>query len=150
MTSTPPDADAGELPPAMPMASTHPDPVAREAFNRMYAERAQRAAQRPAIEEAGRAALGRLYQVAKRDTGQARRVASFLLGLYNGNRFLFDLTDFRCLDAEVFDDCLAVLRMDYQPRQEVHNYFLNGGQKFEKLAEDWRLVDRLKDGTQAP
>jgi hypothetical protein len=143
-----PGAGADELPPAMqaPMASSHPDPVAREAFNRMYAERARREAQRPAIEQAGREALERLYQVAQRDTGQSRRVASFLLGLYNGARFPFDLTDLRGLDFELFDDCMAVLRMDYQPRQEVHNYLPQGGQKFEQLAKDWRLVDRLKDG----
>ncbi|MDO9099664.1 MAG: hypothetical protein Q7V53_02820 [Caldisericota bacterium] len=146
-----PGAGTGEFPPAMqpPMASNHPDPKAREAFDRMYAERAQREAERPAIEEAGRAALERLFVVAQRDTGQSRRIAAFLLGCYNGTRFPFDLTDFRGLDFELFEDCLAVLRMDYQPRQEVHNYFPQGGQKFEQLAHDWRLVDRLRDGAQA-
>lgn len=124
-----------------PMASSHPDPVARAAFDRMYEERAKRQAERPEIEVKGREALGRLFTVAQGDTGQARRIAAFLLGCYNGTRFPFDLTNFRGLDYELFDDCMAVLRMDYQPQQEVHNYFDRGGQRFEKLASDWNLTD---------
>lgn len=134
------DAESNVLPHAMG-ASTHPDPVARAAFDAMLKERAKRQAERPAIDAQGREALGRLFKVAQTDTGQARRVAAFLLGCYNGGRFPFDLTDFRTLDYELFDDCLAVLRMDYQPRQEVHNYFERGGARFEQLAEDWGLVD---------
>lgn len=131
------------LPPATPapMMSNHPDPVVRAAFDAMCNERAKRQAERPTIDATGREALGRLFKVAQSDTGQARRVAAFLLGCYNGTRFPFDLTDFRGLDYGLFDDCLAVLRMDYQPRQEVHNYFENGGAKFEQLAKDWGLVD---------
>ena len=126
---------------AAPMVSEHPDPVVRAAFTAMYAERAKREAERPAIDAAGLEALGRLFRVAQGDTGQARRVAAFLLGCYNGSRFPFDLTDLRGLDYGLFDDCLAVLRMDYQPRQEVHNYFENGGSRFEQLATDRGLVD---------
>lgn len=94
------------------------------------------------IEESGFEALQRLYEVACRDTGQARKVAAFLLGLYNGDRFPFDLTDLRGLDDDLFMDCMAVLRMDARlTRKEVHNYFNQGGQKFERLATDWQMQD---------
>ncbi len=92
----------------------------------------------------GLEALRRLLPVARRDTGQSRIVAHFLLGLYNGYRFKFDLTDFRGLDHELFEDCLAVLRMDFQPAQEVHTYFENGGAIWEQMAKDWNVTDYFK------
>lgn len=128
-------------PSEVPMLSNHPDPEARAAFDQMYAERAKWEAERPEIDAAGQAALARLFRVAQGDTGQARRIAAFLLGCYNGSRFPFDLTDFRGLDFSLFDDCMTVLRMDYQPRQELHCYFKNGGALFERLAEDHGLTD---------
>lgn len=142
-TDDAPSGASASLPPSTqaPMMSNHPDPVAREAFNRMYAERAKRQAERPLIETQGREALARLLDVAKGDTGQSRRVAAFLLGCYNGFRFPFDLTDLRGLDYELFDDCMAVLRMDYQPKLEVHQYFVNGQQLFEQLAKDHGIVE---------
>ena len=80
--------------------------------------------ERDIIETRGVAALRRLYLVACRDSGQCRYIARFLLGLYNGMRFPFDLTDLRAIDAELFDDCMAVLNMDARlTRQEVHTYF---------------------------
>lgn len=86
-------------------------------------------------------ALTRLLKIALGHSGQCRIVAMFLLSLYNGNRFKMDLTDFRCLDREIFEDCLAVLKMDKRPAQEVHTYFKNGGQIWEKLAKDWNVTD---------
>jgi hypothetical protein len=78
-------------------------------------------------------------------SGQCRIVAKFLLGLYNGNRFPFDLTDFRCLDTEIFKDCLAVLEMDNCPVQEVHQALGMVHGEFEKLAADWHIPDRSED-----
>jgi hypothetical protein len=89
-------------------------------------------------------ALVRLLNIARGHSGQCRYVAAFLLGLYNGNRFKFDLTDFRCLDTAIFEDCLEVLRLDNFPRQEVHLYFKNGGQIWEDLADQWRIRDYTK------
>lgn len=88
---------------------------------------------------AGEEALRRLMPIARRDTGQSRRVALFLLGLYNGYRFPFNLSELRGLDYEVMDDCLAVLRMDTSALQEVHLYFENGSSVFETLARDWGM-----------
>lgn len=102
---------------------------------RLHAERAE-----------GVPALRRLLNVARGHTGQSRVIAHFLLGLYNGTRFKFDLTDFRLLDQELFDDCVAVLRMDSRPEREVHQYFVDGGKIWEQLAKDWNVKDYTRRG----
>jgi hypothetical protein len=134
MTNTNESAARGNV---MALRSQDDDLEMKEALQKYVAERNRRFAERPAIEKAGVEALKRLWPVAQSDTGQSGVVARFLLGCYNGRRFPFDLTDFRRLDYKLFEDCLAVLKMDKQPQQEVHRYFENGGQKFEQLAKDW-------------
>ena len=126
-------------------------PIERaEAFRLLYMDFLERRTQhddqaeaeqkaRADTQAAGVAALRRLYAVAQRDSGQCRYIARFLAGCYNGYRFPFDLTDFRCLDRELFNDCMAVLAMDRQPAQEVHRYFDNGGQKWEDMIASWNL-----------
>lgn len=100
---------------------------------------------RDIIETRGAAALKRLYQVAQADYGQCRYIAHFLLGLYNGTRFPFDLTELRAIDDALFEECMTVLRMDARvTRQEVHRYFAEGGQSFEQLAKDWDVEDMEK------
>jgi hypothetical protein len=93
------------------------------------------------VRHQGAKALRRLLPVAQRDTGQSSVIARFLLNLYNGKRFPFDLTDFRRLDQSLFDDCLTVLQMDFAREKEVHEYFENGNQIWEKLAFDWNMRD---------
>ena len=60
------------------------------------------------------AALRRLYELPKRHsgTGGGNAAAKLLLGLYNGPRFPFDLTDLRCFDEANFEAAMTVLRMD--------------------------------------
>lgn len=87
------------------------------------------------------AALNRLWTIANHPSGQCRTVAKFLLGLYNGDRFPFDLTDFRSLDTEIFQDCLQVLVMDQNPEREVHDVLGVPGNEFERLAQEWRVED---------
>lgn len=70
---------------------------------------------RAADAQQGLESLQHLYQVAQGDHGACRHVARFLLGLYNGTRYPFDLTDLRCLDRELFEHCMAVLRMTTPP-----------------------------------
>jgi len=88
-------------------------------------------------------ALKRLWAIANGHSGQCKIVARFLLGLYNGTRFPFDMTDFRCLDAEIFKDCLAVLVMDYQPKAEVHVLLGVRSGVFERLANDWNIASKV-------
>lgn len=91
--------------------------------------------------EQGLASLRHLYQMAQGHSGQCRYIARFLMGLYNGTRFPFDLTDLRCIDLDLFEHCMAVLRMDRQPEREVHAYFEDGGSKWENMGSNWRVID---------
>lgn len=93
--------------------------------------------QRHAIVTAGVQALNRLTPIALSNSGQSRVVGCFLLGLYNGEDFPFDLTDLRSLDLRVFEDCMLVLLMDFSPEVEVHERMPNGGQIWEQLMHKW-------------
>lgn len=122
------------------------DDKARNEMQAYLRRRIAHDARQARAREEGEPALRRLFDVAHGHSGQCRYVAAFLLGLYNGSRFPFDLTDFRAVDSEIVDDFERVLRMDAVARQEVHTYFANGGKRFEALAERWRIPDvrRLK------
>ena len=110
-----------------------------EGISTQWAEMLEMRKRLPKIREEGKAALQRLLPVAHRNSGQSEKVAGFLLGLYNGPRFPYDMTNLRCLDQDIFEDCMAVLRMDSTPEKEVHQYFEGGGKIFEQLAKDWGL-----------
>ena len=122
----------------------------RSAFERMYLDfmtgesphtREARALKTRArdVQERGVESLQALYEIAQAHSGQCRYVARFLAGLYNGVRFPFDLTDLRALDEAIFEHCLAVLRMDARPAKEVHEYFPDGGHKWEAMIARWGL-----------
>lgn len=107
---------------------------------RWHADMARLAAEeaaRPAVRAAGIKALHRLLPVAQRCTGQSRIVGRFLLSLYNGDAFPFALTDLRGLDSALWDDCLAVLRLDQRPELEVHQYIENGDEIWSQLKKNW-------------
>lgn len=92
--------------------------------------------ERQVATDAGLPAIERLAKVADRDTGQADTVRSFLLGLYNGYRFPFNLVRLRGLSKELFYDCLDVLTLDARvTAKEVHHYLDNGGERFERWAK---------------
>lgn len=81
----------------------------------------------------------RLLKIRRSDTHQSKIVARFLLSLYNGGRFHFDLSEFRCVDNAIFQDCLLVLAVDTHLVQEVHRYFDNGGEIWEQMAAAWKF-----------
>lgn len=91
------------------------------------------------------AALVRLWNHACSDTGQAGVCARALLGLYNGPRFKFDLTELRRLDADLLRDVFCVLAMDANPQREVHELLnvaherRDFGARFEHLAYEWNV-----------
>ena len=88
------------------------------------------------------AALNRLWEIANKDSGQCKIVAKFLLGLYNGGTYPFDLTDFRMLDTSIFIDCLTVLQMDFQPYKEVHELLNKTSGEFPDLAMQWGIEEK--------
>lgn len=91
--------------------------------------------ERQTVTKAAIPALERLAIVAGRDTGQSETVRLFLLGLYNGYAFPFNLVALRGLDKSLFEDCMSVLTLDARvTKQEIHLYFYNGGELFERWA----------------
>ncbi|ENQ7791703.1 hypothetical protein CDO45_02250 [Pseudomonas aeruginosa] len=94
-------------------------------------------AQRQALITTGLQALNRLITVAVRPTGQGRVIGRFLLGLYNGPEYPFDLTELRGLDLAKFEDCLRVLMMDYSPEVEIHERVPNGFAIWAELVAMW-------------
>lgn len=102
-----------------------------------FAQMSRERSERPAIRTAGLEALQRLVPIAQRDSGQSRTIGRFLLGLYNGDAYPFNLVDLRGLDAHLFDDCIAVLRLDRQPEREVHEYFKNGDAIWAGFRKRW-------------
>ena len=84
------------------------------------------------------------------DLSAWRVAAKMLLGLYNGYRFQFDLTELRRLDADNLKRALALLEFDARPRMEVHEWLnrLYGrtdfGPRFEHLAHRWNLKGKCK------
>ncbi len=78
-------------------------------------------------------ALQRLAEVSRDDTGQSQTIGRFLLGLYNGHAYPFNLVSLRGLDVALHDDCMAVLRLDYEPKQEAHEYIADGHELIKQL-----------------
>jgi hypothetical protein len=96
----------------------------------------------------------RLYKLANEhtDTGGGSRAAKFLLSLYNGRRFQFDLTDFRCFDPTNLSAAFIVLSMDAtRCHYEIHVILdailgegANTGAEFEHWAYNLGLRGRCK------
>jgi len=85
------------------------------------------------IETAPLEALGRLCQIAKRDTGQSRRVANLLLAWHKDNGG-WDPTELWGVDTAVAEDMLAVLKL----AKDSHRY--PGDLGFEpEIKAIWRL-----------
>lgn len=93
--------------------------------------------------EAELSALRALLNIAATDTGQARRVANFLLSWWNAiSCGGFDLTDLWAVDRAIADHMLTVAGMIAR----VHEYpdKLGFRADFERIVADWR-PDLLKD-----
>ena len=91
----------------------------------------------PDDEWVGLEALGRLLQIARRDTGQARRVANFLLAWHNaeenGGWAPVDLWN---VDAAIADDMLTVLRLILQSNRYPDD--LGFGEEIRAVWRLWR------------
>ncbi|PKD41452.1 hypothetical protein CWO84_04790 [Methylomonas sp. Kb3] len=107
-----------------------------QAGNDFFRQIAELDAERQTVTATGLPALIRLSAIANRDTGQAGTVRRFLLGLYNGYRFPFNLVTLRGLDKVLFDDCMAVLALDARATaKEIHQYLDNGDTCFQRWAQ---------------
>jgi hypothetical protein len=85
----------------------------------------------------GREALERLLRIARQDTGQACRVANFLLAWYNAEENGgWDPVDMWNVDAAIADDMLAVVRLIRESRRYPEG--LGFGKKMAWVWRMWR------------
>ena len=85
------------------------------------------------------AALRRLIQIAKRDTGQSRRVSDFLLAWWNSAECGgFDLTNLFAVDDVIAADMVTVFAMI--TRISKYPDTLGFGKDFEAIVREWRPV----------
>ncbi len=82
-------------------------------------------------------ALGRLFEIAQRDTGQSRRVADFLLAWHNAeeNRG-WNPIDLWNVDGAVADDMMAVLLLIRG--QHVYPDQIGFADQIQRVWERWR------------
>ena len=83
------------------------------------------------------AALNRLIAIAQSDTGQARRVADFLLAWWNaGSCGGFDLTALWGLDSSIADDMVIVF--GYVAYANTYPDALGFNAEFQSIVRGWR------------
>lgn len=89
------------------------------------------------MDETTRAAFERLLDLARSDTGQARRVANFILAWWNTESLGgFDIADLFALDAAIANDTATVF--DWVARRPNAVYPEEYRGEIEALIEAWR------------
>lgn len=99
-------------------------------------------------------ALLDLWRIGQGYSSGEKAAAKLLLGLYNGHRFPFDLTDLRLFDDYNLRRALLVLEMDANPQAEVHVLLARAlgttesamGARFEYRAFDLELSGAVSEG----
>jgi len=88
-----------------------------------------------AIETRGLAGLGVIHRsiTSHPGTGQTRRLVRFLVGLYDGVSFPFDLSELRGLDTALANACLDILNYDRLALCNVDQHLPAG----ERVLEAW-------------
>ncbi len=104
----------------------------------------QRAAEvRADDHDQGLDSLAILVSLAEADTGQSPVVAQFLASLYAEGALQAKPTDLRQLDADLFEHCLAVLRLVYMVRSDLYRYVGDGRERWARLVATWNESQRL-------
>ena len=91
-----------------------------------------------------------------RGTHSAETCAEILLGLYNGERFPFNLNHLRRLDSAHLEAAMVLIEADARPLREVHTQLdvMTGrhdfGERFEHLAHQYNLKGRCKKSSLEP
>src|ERR1700735_4237275 len=96
------------------------------------------------IMERARLGLSRIVTAVEEHpgTGQGRRLARFLAGVYNGNDYPFDLTDLRALDIELANACIDYLNYDRLAKAEVHTHLPGGGKQMQAILHNAGVTPR--------
>lgn len=94
-------------------------------------------ARRDRIEVAGLDALPVLIEAASSDTGQSEVCKQFLLGLFDGRSFPFNLNSLRGLDHQLRDAAMSALDMDtFNTTCEIHERLEGTALLFRRWAMD--------------
>lgn len=101
----------------------------------------------PRIETAeAQASLDRLIEIAFSDTGQARRVANFLLSWWNGEeQGGFDIADLFSVDRAISDDMTTIFAYLGQHPGAVYPDAFGHGASIAELIGLWRRVSASAD-----
>ncbi|MET1756483.1 hypothetical protein ABVV53_13650 [Novosphingobium sp. RD2P27] len=95
-------------------------------------------------------ALGRLFDLAKSDTGQARRVANFLLAWWNGDDWgYFDIADLFGLDSAVAADMATVFSFLATHPGAIYADAFGYRHDMAELVERWRPEPTVAHATAA-
>ena len=85
-------------------------------------------------------AFARLLKIAEEsDTGQARRIALFLAGTFNGRAYPFDLYELRGLDVAIGDDMLVCLDALRWARADLFKLVPDGESRIEAMIKLWGI-----------
>ena len=76
--------------------------------------------------------------------GASRVCRDFLLSLYNGYAFPFNMNDLRNLGHSLYADIITIMEMDCRPNfpKEIHRWLKNGEHYFDILKERRAECDR--------
>lgn len=78
----------------------------------------------------------RLWAVAQRDTHQSRHIAHFVMGLFNGRDYPFDLSRLMCLDERLLLDCMKVLEWSSMKSSWINDFMDRPNSDFVALAAE--------------
>lgn len=94
--------------------------------------------------DAPAAAFDRLIEVADSDTGQARRVANFLLAWWNGEEWgHFAIADLFGVDAAIAEDMATLFAFLGQHNGAIYADAFGRREEMLRLAERWRGLERV-------
>jgi hypothetical protein len=83
-------------------------------------------------------AYGRLLQLAEdSDTGQARTIARFIAGTFDGMSFPLDPFDMRTVDVAISDDMLACLDALRWGRADLYKLVPDGRERILEMLKAW-------------
>ena len=97
-----------------------------------------------ARKEQHKQALVKVIKMALDDCGGGRVCRDFLLSLYNGRDYPFNMNDLRNLDGGLYAACITIMNIDCRPNPpfEIHEWFDNGSEVFDRLKASRALADK--------
>ena len=100
--------------------------------------------ERAAKHEAHKQALIKVMKMALDDCGGSRVCRDFLLSLYNGHAYPFNMKGMCNLDGGLYAACITIMNINCRPNPpfEIHNWFTNGNEVFDKLKASRAASDK--------